>query len=134
MFKWQIAIDRHSPRLTPNQCHFSDPPHFSLLSTFNISGEGTNNREGLQVQNNGGKNTSTAGPTTRDRTGTAGDANNSRETRTGKNTFNKTDVHHSRDVSNSRDVNNYMDSNNSRDANNGRDAHNAGILTIAGAP
>ncbi len=35
MFKWQIAIDRHSPRLIIlNQCHFSDPPHFSLLSTL----------------------------------------------------------------------------------------------------
>ncbi len=26
--KWQIAIDRHSPRLIPNHCHLSDPPHF----------------------------------------------------------------------------------------------------------
>jgi hypothetical protein len=34
MFKWQKAMDRHSPRLKPN--HSSDPPHFSLLSTFNI--------------------------------------------------------------------------------------------------
>jgi hypothetical protein len=34
MFKWQIAIDRHSPRLKPNHSHLPDPPHFSLLSTF----------------------------------------------------------------------------------------------------
>jgi hypothetical protein len=43
MFKWQIAIDRHSPRLIPNQFHFSDPPHFSLPSTFNEK-EGTGDR------------------------------------------------------------------------------------------
>jgi hypothetical protein len=35
MFKWQIAIDRHSPRLIPNHYHLSAEPHFSLLSTFN---------------------------------------------------------------------------------------------------
>ncbi len=40
MFKWQIAIDRHSPRLIPNQCHLSDPTNFllpllPLLPTFN---------------------------------------------------------------------------------------------------
>jgi hypothetical protein len=34
MFKLQIANDRRSPRLIPNQCHLSDPPHFSLPSTF----------------------------------------------------------------------------------------------------
>jgi hypothetical protein len=33
MFKWQLSIDRHSPRLIPNNCN-SDPPHFSLLSTL----------------------------------------------------------------------------------------------------
>jgi hypothetical protein len=32
--KKKIAIDRHSPRLIPNQFHFSDPPNFSLPSTF----------------------------------------------------------------------------------------------------
>jgi hypothetical protein len=36
MFKWQIAIDRHRPIQIPNHCHFSDPPNFSLLSTFNV--------------------------------------------------------------------------------------------------
>jgi hypothetical protein len=36
MFKWQIDIDRHSPRLKPNHSHLSDPPHFSLLSTFKV--------------------------------------------------------------------------------------------------
>jgi hypothetical protein len=36
MFKWQIAIHRHSPRLIPNQYQLSDPPNFSLLSTFKI--------------------------------------------------------------------------------------------------
>ncbi len=30
----QIVMDYHSPRLIPNYCHLSDPPHFSLLSTF----------------------------------------------------------------------------------------------------
>ncbi len=35
MFKLQIPIDRHSPILIPNQCYLSDPPHFSLPSTFN---------------------------------------------------------------------------------------------------
>jgi hypothetical protein len=32
--KLHQAIDCHSPRLIPNQCYFSDPPHFSVLSTF----------------------------------------------------------------------------------------------------
>jgi hypothetical protein len=35
MFQCQIAIDRHSPRIIPNQCHSSATPHFSLPSTFN---------------------------------------------------------------------------------------------------
>jgi hypothetical protein len=39
MFKWQIAIDPHSPRLIPNQFHFSYPPHFSLPSTFKRDNE-----------------------------------------------------------------------------------------------
>jgi hypothetical protein len=34
MFKLEIAIDRRSPRKIPNQCHLSDPPHFSLPSIF----------------------------------------------------------------------------------------------------
>jgi hypothetical protein len=35
MFNWQITIDHHSPRLKSNHGHLSDPPNFSLLSTFN---------------------------------------------------------------------------------------------------
>jgi hypothetical protein len=34
VFKLQIPIDRHSPILIPSQCYLSDPPHFSLPSTF----------------------------------------------------------------------------------------------------
>ncbi len=34
VFKLQIPIDRHSPILIPGQCYLSDPPHFSLPSTF----------------------------------------------------------------------------------------------------
>jgi hypothetical protein len=29
-----LPIDSHSPILITNQCYFSDPPHFSLPSTF----------------------------------------------------------------------------------------------------
>jgi hypothetical protein len=36
VFKWQIVIDCHSPRLKTNHSHLSDPPHFSLLSSFNL--------------------------------------------------------------------------------------------------
>jgi hypothetical protein len=34
LFKWQIAIDRHSPRIKLNHSHLSGPLHLSLLSAF----------------------------------------------------------------------------------------------------
>jgi hypothetical protein len=34
MFKLQITLNRYSPILVIKDCHLSDPPHFSLLSTF----------------------------------------------------------------------------------------------------
>jgi hypothetical protein len=30
----QITLNRHSPRLMPNDCLLPNPPYFSLLSTF----------------------------------------------------------------------------------------------------
>jgi hypothetical protein len=33
-FKWQKTIHRHGPILIPNDCWLSEPPNFSLLSTF----------------------------------------------------------------------------------------------------
>jgi hypothetical protein len=38
MFKMKIDIDRHSPRLMPNNCQHLDPPYFSLPTTFNVGG------------------------------------------------------------------------------------------------
>ncbi len=32
-FKMKMDIDRHSPRLMPNNCQHLDPPHFSLPTT-----------------------------------------------------------------------------------------------------
>jgi hypothetical protein len=34
MFKLQITPVRHNPRLKINYCLLSQPPHFTLLSTF----------------------------------------------------------------------------------------------------
>jgi len=34
MFKLQITLDRHCPRLMPNNCLLPNPPNSSLLSTF----------------------------------------------------------------------------------------------------
>jgi hypothetical protein len=33
-FKMKMDIDRHSPRLMPNNCKNLNPPYFSLPSTF----------------------------------------------------------------------------------------------------
>ncbi len=30
----KMDIDRHGPRLMPNNCHHLDPPYFSLPTTF----------------------------------------------------------------------------------------------------
>jgi hypothetical protein len=35
MFKMKMDIDRHGPRLMPNNCKHLNPPYFSLSSTFN---------------------------------------------------------------------------------------------------
>jgi hypothetical protein len=37
MFKMKMDIDRHSPRLMPNNCQHLDPLYFSLPTTFNAS-------------------------------------------------------------------------------------------------
>ncbi len=38
-FKMKMDIDRHGPRLMPNNCTNLNPPYFSLPSTFNIKFE-----------------------------------------------------------------------------------------------
>ncbi len=37
MFKTQIDMDRHGPRLIPNNCKNLYPPYFSLPTTFNCT-------------------------------------------------------------------------------------------------
>jgi hypothetical protein len=37
MFKLHLTFDRHNARLKINYCLLPDPPHFSLLSTFNAT-------------------------------------------------------------------------------------------------
>jgi hypothetical protein len=37
MLKKQMNIDRHSPRLMPNNCQHFYPPNFSLPTTFKLS-------------------------------------------------------------------------------------------------
>jgi hypothetical protein len=34
MFRMKMDIDRHGPRLMPNNCKNLNPPHFSLPTTF----------------------------------------------------------------------------------------------------
>jgi hypothetical protein len=35
-----MDIDRHSPRLMPNNCQHLDPPYFSLPTTFKLQNTG----------------------------------------------------------------------------------------------
>ncbi len=34
MFKMKMDLDRHGPRLRPNNCQHPDPHYFSLPTTF----------------------------------------------------------------------------------------------------
>jgi hypothetical protein len=36
MFSKNMDIDRHGPRLMPNNCHIVDPHYFSLPTTFKV--------------------------------------------------------------------------------------------------
>jgi hypothetical protein len=43
MFKMKMDINRHGPRLMPNNCQNLDPPYFLLPTTFNESFDKTGN-------------------------------------------------------------------------------------------
>ncbi len=53
-FKMKMDIDRHGPRLMPNNCKNLKPPHFSLPSTFKqkkrTESRRGEHREGEEVQ------------------------------------------------------------------------------------